>query len=585
MRHLDRQSNQVQRINRKIDDIQNDPGIASLLKMIGPIPPKYAPKREEIDALVGANGIDDVSETAKSLWSRYAKRYNGIETASDLFRAGFNYALKNIFHLADKGGMVKLNRSLGTPTSKGAQVVYRALAYEWIKGGKPIQTCRHYEFHLNNKGVKMVSTKPEYVWKPQEVNGAQKGSLVLHFQDRDDFTPAEDELANTTAMHGIDPIAAKCLLAKLSSETANHLFIWLLEPALEDDHVDYQKSLTFITNQPKKIQEWVYLLRALICDMGVVLETKFNGLAMKEWQKYLDVDNDELQPFEKQQKNEGQVVPHSVEVLERYQLIPWQIHFEILSVMHNGIAQQNEFLDLIMNVQEKYQVYFKYLTPKLLDYPKKEGTIIKNLTWKQLNDQYHRVHQIIGGQGCLFSNLLTVFMTDPNDLTQVNIFKLKKAMAAYLDDPEHAKQFEAALRNDYHCSVKKYQQWLRQENGSIYLIKSHLTPVQIEIAAYALGVRIALFTPPSTTNDHACTKCEVDEYGRIVPVKDIVGHYFGPPTQEVFFMAVKNNHTYYALFPKLNGQVQNLKKLGMNSKEIKTIQDIDKYWQKLSSRR
>lgn len=544
-----------------------------LSNKLGPIPAKFIPNSEELSQAKGAVGVMDVSEKKKGAWKRYARRYNGLPTAAEVFKVGFAYYLKMIFSVQNK--KIKLNASVGTPTSRGAQVVYRLLAWEFIQNGHLEQSCQgYYELLLNNQKVKMVASQPEKVLSFR--NGEEAPRLILHFQNRDDFTPEEEVLKNTPAARGMDPIAAKCLFSQFSPDQQKHLQNLLIEPAIEDHDLDYQTALAFMQEQSKATKERMSVFIDLICDIATVLEAKFKqNIAMQEWSKYINLENDELQPFTKQVQEISKI---SAAKKEEEELISWIIHEEYLAVMKGGIAQQEDFLDVILSSQEKYQAYFKHLKPNLL-FSRKIGESIPQATWKLIRSQYHRVHNTVAGQGCLYSNLITLFMLNKDQVDEEHILKLKRAMAAYLDVPGHAAQFEGALKENYNFTVKEYQAWLRNAPGHKAMSNWNLTPTQIEIAAYTLGVRIALFSVPTDSSDFAQTKCQVDKYGRLVPVEDIDGHYFGPPTEEVFFMGVENNYTYYALFPKLNLKNQTAESLGITPKDFAAIEEIEKYWQ------
>ncbi len=578
VQHLNTQIKQTALASADIENLQPE---LNLSKRLGPITPKYIPKREELDEFKGANGIGE--EVKKDFWSAYARRYNGIKTAPELFKKGFAYALKEMFKMAEhENKKIKLNKSLGTPQSRGAQAVYRFLALDWINGGVPLPTCHNtYEFHLNNQGVKLVSSRPERVLKYQEKSGKAPFAISLHFQDRDDFTPSEDELSYTSAARGIEPLAAACLLKKISIEERKHLFHLLMEPVIEDDHPDYVETLKFIHGLSKERREWIDTLRDLISDIGVVLEKKFaQNIAIQEWQKYLDAMNFSLQPFVKRKE---EILLE--ENLEDQQVVPWQLNYDALAVIKKNVSQQSEFLELLLNIQAEYQTYFKHFQQNWLKEPFPLETEMIEVTWDHIEKQYHKVHNLIGMQGCLFSNLLTLFVTSLDDLTEDNIFKLKKAMAAYLDIPEHSEQFASALLESYGCTVEQYQQWLRNKPNCVRIDSDNLTTVHIEIVAYTLGVRIALFSPRISSEDIVTSKGKVDAYGRLIPVEDMencdfgspIKHYFGPPTAEVFFMAVNAGVTYQALFPKLEPKSFMSSKINLD--DLKAIKKIHNYWQ------
>ena len=153
-------------------------------------------------------------------------------------------------------------------------------------------------------------------------------------------------------------------------------------------------------------------------------------------------------------------------------------------------------------------------------------------------------------------------------------------MAAYLDIPDHASEFEIALKNDFGCSITKFKNWLRRKDH--FLDDEDLTSTVLEIAAHTLGVRVALFSPSSKASDPVYTRCEADEYGRIVPVKEFDRHYLGPTTQEIVFMAVEDRSTFYGLFPKMKIENMNASTLGISQKEWEIMLQLDQYYSGIS---
>ncbi len=210
-----------------------------------------------------------------------------------------------------------------------------------------------------------------------------------------------------------------------------------------------------------------------------------------------------------------------------------------------------------------------------------------------------------GAQHCLFSNLLAVILTDPAQLTQQNVFQLRKAMAAYLDKLQRAKKewekieefadelpegaeklielveladiFEKGIHHTYGCDILPYQLWLRNipytHSGGQYVHAAgvnieDLTPLEIQLAAYTIGVKIGLL--PIAVD----LKSAVDEHGRIMPI----GQYYGPNTKEVLLMAVSSKaKSYYGLHPRLklqNNEATN--RIGEN--DLRNIREVESYW-------
>lgn len=547
----------------------------TLQKRMGPLPAKYQPTEQELRQL------EQVKEEKEILYSpSFAKRFAGIKSVPEFFKVGFADALKKIFDLVEQD-RIKLNCSVGTPTSKAGIVVYRFLALDWIKEGKIVKTCQGYELHLNNEGIKLISSLPENVLKLQKVNGIDQIVIAVQFGARCDFIPGEEVLKYTFSPYGINPIAAKCLWERCSLEGREHFLNWILEPAMEENCSEYIAAIHFMETLTKKKRKEFMILRDLIDDMAIALEAKFkHDIAMMEWQPYLKTDDIELQPFVKNESDSIIDTPLGMNEIKNDFFVPWKLDENILSgTTKEGVVQQKEFYQLIKDAQASYQIYFNHLKSSLLLYPMAQGKIISRVSMEQLSHQYYCTHEIMWDHGCLLSNLLSVISIKKKDISSKNVDKLKIAMASYLDIHDHAAKFEGALKNDFKCSVKKFIEWLRKKDD--FLDDISLTPTVLEIAAHTLGIRIALFSPSSDASDLAYTKCEADEYGRIVPVKEIEGHYFGPQTKELFFMAVLNDNSYYGLFPRMNVKTMTASTLGLSPKEWQKICQLNQYYSKI----
>lgn len=190
-----------------------------------------------------------------------------------------------------------------------------------------------------------------------------------------------------------------------------------------------------------------------------------------------------------------------------------------------------------------------------------------------------------------------------SQLTSVNVQKLKNAMAAYLDKLSKAhtewlmqstlssyqksknpaqlkeladlsKSFERAIRSTHSCSVPQYQAWLRGEKPyGVNIDVGNLTPFEIQLAAFTIGVRIALL--PIKLNAVA----KADKAGRILPE----AYVFGPSTGEILTMAVSDNRdgyvgTYYGLFPKLRFDDNQIQK---NSRDLALAMEVEEYWKSI----
>ncbi len=600
---------------------------------LGPILPKYAVQhldggRSELNDIQGEAGVAD--EADKADWSEYAKRYNNLKTAPEIFRAGFRHALSTIYEMAAKdNAKIKLNRSAATDKTEAAQVLYRFTALDFIKGGHPVADCHAYEQHvlqLNNEKVVMQSSVPEKVLECQVVNGVRTLKVVTHLQYGDDFTPSIEVLNSTTATNGIDPIGAKCIWNKLTDIEKEHLFNLLMEPAIEDTNPELLASVAYLQRIPADRAQLICTLRDLLIDMGTVLEKKFAHLTPDEWKetddegdfKYMDIMDPSLQPFVKEKRE--------FEAVEEAEVV-WKLNEDALKTVKDWTGTPT-FFNLMERARKDYQVYFNNAKKDI--HKKVYAADFKPVvvTREQIGEQYRISHKVLNA-GCLYSNLLAIFMKDANDITDDNIRNLKKSMAAYLDQLKTAfdevarikqlslplpanyaqlqasaklyEKFENAIQVDHKVTrpkpggymgqteevpmtIEAYQKWLRGQADAPYLNKNYLTPTQIDIAAHLLGVRVAVFSVP-VPGSKAQSAGQVDEFGRLIPVNanihdagsEISVNYFGPNTKEVFVMASKNNSTYFGLFPKLKSQYE-LIGAGIDASSAGTLDNLDDYW-------
>ena len=420
-------------LEEQIGRLQGGAALLNLQSRLGPIPFKYAPSDEEIElAKAGDAGVDDVSETNKENWSSYAQLYNGLDTADDVFKAGFSHALKKLFEMAAEkeeqvpfqnlnvpfgppdlvmdlepevqvnvpvAGRQKimLNESLGTPESPGAQAVYRFLALEWLKGGKIVANCHGNELHLNNKSVHLLPSRAEKMLELKNAGGRQELCVMTHFQQRDDFTPSEETLSTTAAASGIDPIAAKCLLAKLSAEEQEHLFNLLMDSVIEDDHPDYQRTQEFMRVIPQERVQIIHTLCQLIGDMAVVFQTKFkNTIGAELWNDYLDAENFDLQPFRKENAEEWELNFQLPENFGARPIVEWKLNEGLLALRRGGVGvgEQEDFNLLIKNAKERYQRYFNNLKPELLLRKLDEGVEIERVSLQESQSSLSQVPSI-----------------------------------------------------------------------------------------------------------------------------------------------------------------------------------------------
>lgn len=577
---------QVQRLQAEAMSLSGASQFLALQSKVGPVPRAYTPKLNELKQI-----------QRNSQEKEFVASYHDLSTAEEVFRSGIRQILKEIYdplvspEITEKPIKTQLTRSLSTPQSEGGQVLYRLVALDWIMKGKLVVEDQTYVLQLNNKGIKMVFSDPHNVLISKTTDQGQRVlSVVTYFQNRDDFTPTEEELSylhtqklfDVNPVYGMDPIAARCLLERLcEAGMIEHLRMLLIEPSIEDDHPDLQQTLVFMEQLPRLQAHVIYTLCGLISAIGVSLQVKFGStVALEEWGKYL-LDQEDSVPFIKKVHYEKF---KQLQVEE--QKIEWILDRNILAVVREGLPEQDDFYQLIKKASSTYQKYLVNLKAGRLPDPEnsKRGGVIDGVTWKDLNRDYMRSLQLIGQHGCLFSSLLALFVNDASQLTEENVWKLKEAMAYYLDSLKQVRKeweqqnasrpefkanepslvsllvsIEDAIRHDHHCSLDDYQQWLRGEVTDMAIERDEasnpiLTPIHIEIAAYTVGVRIALFSV-TQTGRLAKTVGQRDEHGRFIPVEERVEgfnlgiNYFGPKTEMILCLALADNYMYNGLFP------------------------------------
>jgi hypothetical protein len=592
------QADRVQILQKEIDRFHAatklQPEATKLQSQLGPILPKYI-RRPEDHTIPGAIDVDKVRDTLTPEQIQYAEAYNqrygDKYTASAIVEASFQYAFDTLIGMATTGDKIKLNDSEETAWSRGAFAVYRYMILDLIKGGKVVYDgCHGYKLSINDD-VEMLPSQPESVMQYEKdlAGGGLRPQVIVHYKQRDDFTPDEETLH---LREGVDAPAAKWILEQLSDDEKGYLFTHLMDPVIENQHPDYQKMLAFMqdTNNPRV--RLVLTVFALIQDMATALDRKFRSTLVRCWRANADKD---IAPFVK-----VDVAPNQ----EDHQFIDWELDPDVIG--DKGIEdmqfRQAEFYSLLVEAQRKHSILFKHINKGMLLHPKTNQTSIGNVTFDIVNKQYYCCHQMIGddqygkgnGQKCLFSNLLAVLLTDKADLTIENVYKLRKAMAAYLDKlqqaeilwdaekrkPAHlqskdaaklkelaqlAEDFEKDIRRTHSCSIYNYQWWLRGEKAAANINISSLTPLEIRLAADTLRVRIGLLSI-----NLSCAAI-VDDCGRILPD----GEFYGPNTKEFFLMG-SNGGTYYGLSLRL---VLDKNKLG---DAYKDLSELEKYWKEIA---
>lgn len=545
-----------------------------LQKQLGPIPPKYT-KRFEDGNIIGAicttgedadkDKIATFDEKKQADFEAYAKRYTATKierfdaatrqvvvdvpahkSAASLVEAGFDYVFQQIIDQEDK---FKLTKSSQTKDTAGAKTVYRAIMWDLLSGAKlHSPTCHGFELRINGD-VNMYPSHAEKVMQYEtDDTGALKAGVAVRYQRKDDFTPTADQLKKE---QGVDPVSAKWILEQLSDEEKDILYHLLMAPVMENTHADYQTAVEFISNKEDPRVKLVKTAYELIADLADAIDVQFKDTVLAQcWQKH--ANDDAVQPFEKDDDvkvieeepelvQEEEVKTPKIRIGDPDERVRWTINQDVLGIKQaGGRYTQVEFTKLVENAQAKHEGMFSILSDDLLLFTHEKEEIFEWLEWDAIRQQYYVAHSHIQGQHDVFANLLATLCTDKKDLTEDNVRKLKKAMAAFLDDPQHANAFAPMILEKYNLPVADYQSKLRGNNPRP-LAADKVGPLEIQLAAYTLGVRIGVLAVEEAID------AEIDRYGKIVPKED----YYGPNTEVVLLM-VKHQNNFYGLFPKLN---------------------------------
>jgi hypothetical protein len=602
-RVLEKEVSRLTAVNRNLPEAQK------LQTQLGPIDSKYTPKKDEPTEINGA------CEDSKS---DYAKRYNGKRTAVDVLKAAFSFGFTELMAMAKKG-KIKFSDSLAVQASPGARALYRFMILDLIKGAKLHQpSCHGYELVVNDQEVPMIPSNPERVLRYKLDDSKKlKPCVEVCFTRRDDFTAKETELERDVPF-GVDPVSIKRILVQLTEEEQRHLFNLLMSSIIEDTNPEYCQTKAFMRNETDERVELIKTAYELICDMGTAVEKKFGqNILIDCWQENVDDENFDPAFVKAEDAIDVTDIPDDglVQAPKGEKYVEWELIPEVFKDSGQTGQAGLSFQDLITFAQVKYRQYFDYLGRGLILKKQSSGATFDKLEWKEINEQYHVSHRMIGsdpktylgGQRCLFSNLLAVFVTDDQDLEEANVIYLKKAMAAYLDylqkaklewekikhqdvkDENHNKlkelaelydQFQSAIYKTHNkCTVSTYQAWLREKdlgtdrfgqdlNAKINI--SDLTQFEIQLCAYAMGIRIGVL--PINLE----TRAIVDDYGRIVPEAE----FYGPNTKEFLLMG-NTTGSYYGLFPKLNIKNNPSLEEELETDTFEALEDLEYYWNKI----
>lgn len=616
-------ADKVNALEKEIANIQakqkNQPEIVKLAPEVGPIAPKYTPRKEDktVDGAMDMNDDNRDSFAAKAdFFDEYNQRYGDKKSASEMIAEGFNHAYTKLIDMAEKGDKIKLNKSGNTAAKPAVYAIYRYMILDLINGAKlDINGCHGYQLMINSS-VSMLPSQPEKIlqYKDDQMGG-QKPIVSVHYKQRDDFTPDEEALG---LRDGVNPVAVKWILEQLTDQEKMYLFTHLMEPVIENKHPDYQKIVAFMKNKNDPRVKLVQTASDLIQDMATAIQKKFGQNVLTKCWQTADVDWD-IEPFVKpDDKIDGLDKILADDIIKTgTKVVDWELDADVIGAKNNwGQLQQKEFYDLILAAKTKNQTIFAAFDHhNLLEFPEKPNQKFKKLTLADVSKQFHVSHEMIGqdpttftgGERCLFSNLLAVLVSDKKDLTSENVHKLKRAMAAYLDKiyqaslrwniektkPEQLqskdapklkemaelqKEFQHAILKTHGCTVPNYMRWLRNEMGwgvpKIDL--DSLTSFEIQLAAYTMGVRIGLVP----IDYEALTS--TDKHGRILPEAEV----YGPNTKEMLLMGMHHfagstkPGSYYGLFPRLNvGKDEN--QYGGDIYTYYAAKDLKKYWKEI----
>lgn len=593
---------------------QNNVLNATQASKLGPIPPQFGPSPKKL-TVPGAMDIEDeeyknsLDRAKRQYFEEYNHRYSKHKFSEQVVSEGFKYAYASLINKAESGNMIKLNRSPDAIETQGAVAVYSYMVLDLLRGGKVVDNgCEGYILKINDT-LSLIPSKAEKVL--QNKDGEKK--LIVHYGQKDDFTPSEKISESVGVYNGVNAVEAKWILEELSEQEKEYLFTHLMSSLIEDSHPDYQKMAAFMKNKNDSRVKLVARASELIQDIGTVIGRKFKKTILLEaWADSTGNGYGEIKPFEKAQDLTSKKMVEELGMAEVIKVsdkvIAWELDPDIIGDKraNDQKPRQPEFFKLIKAAKQNYAIISNAVGKiDILLSQEKPNEKFKKLNFEKLNKQFHISHQMIdadffgkGGERCLFSNLLAILIGNKKELTSDNVNHLKKAMANYLDTllkarkewelelnkaphlqskdapllkekAELAKQFESLNQGTHNCKISAYQSWLRKESfGAANINQSNLTPLEIQLAAYTFGVRIGLVSIDSEGS------FKTDEYGRIVPEKEI----YGPNTEELLLMGIWDSNksgTYYGLYPKLN--VKNPELLA-DPAFYQIVLNVENYW-------
>ena len=633
--------NKADEVNKKLEKIANveehQSEYEKLQVELGPIAPKYTRKPEDEGEIPGAMDLSSLDQSKLSAdWINFAKAYkkqydNEKRTAAEIIESSFESAFNELLK------STKLNKSMETGSTPGRFAIIREMAYRLIMGAKLTENgCHGFQLKIN-ENVSMLPSQPEKVLQyKDDQKGGLKPVLIVHHKQRDDFTPSVEAIGQ----NGVDPVSAKWILNQLTPVEHGHLLNLLRSPVIENDNPSYKASLAYMSKESDPRVKLVRTAYELVVDIAVAFEKKFGQTVFpKCWGDHLDMDDYDLKPFVKPDDIEpdlSKIVDTDRAAQNEGPLVDWEFDPSVIGIANkNGKYEQADFLNLMLISKARYDSFFKCLDKCVIKHPAEKNKEFTEVTFNEV-DQYFRSHemlgqyqtpiykvadvtyggQMVGGHRCLFSNLLAIFVIDQKDLTDQNVFKLRKAMSAYLDKLQKAKQdwekikhlsnqpkdaqkikesaelaayFEKAILKTHKSNVPSYQSWLRGESASSSYWNSaeqkwihpkgididNLSRFEIELCAFTFGLKIDLVLISTPTNKLA-SAAKADENGLILSHER-----YGPNTREFKIMGI-SNETYSGLFPKLDPAKADP---SGKSEDYQNLVALTKYWESVHKKK
>lgn len=460
---INEKAGRVKELQQEVQQLQQavevPPNFDQLKKLVGPIPPLYAqrPEDQEIEGALDykqdPDRLDALDDAEAAEIKAYNERYDGKVSAPAVLEAGFKFAFKALMDMKEQGkaaGDQKINlvNTLATIGTPGEFSIYRYMVWDWLKRGKLHRSAEGYELKINEHVSMLPSESKRVLRYKTELDGTRKPVVEVHYTRQDGFTPPFDELRK---QNGVDAVRAKWVIEQLSAEEQEHLFNLLMAPVIEDEHPDFIQTKEYMRDSANPRVQLVLKAFEYISGIGEVIRGKFGQSVLPEcWSEVVEESAEaEDEPFKKA-SDAPPVIIEEVAVDKR--VVKWEFDEDVIGDKRAGdvAPRQSDFAQLIKKTKEELQTIFKYLDKTYVDatgkeqpldllaYREKEEKIV-NPAWEpHVNRQYHSSHHTFGygaysGHWCLFSNLTAVLINDYNNVTDANVWAVKRSMATYID--------------------------------------------------------------------------------------------------------------------------------------------------------